>query len=138
MNSCTIFGRLGQDAEYMTTQSGTGMLKFSVANNTGYGDKKQTNWFRCVMWGERGQKLVEYLKKGTAVNVTGEVTMNTYESKKDGVEVSSLQLNVRDLSFAEGKKDEPAVHYGEIDNRTQRKATDSKSANAFDDDSISF
>lgn len=133
MNSCTIFGRLGQDAEYQTTQSGTGMLKFSVANNTGYGDKKQTNWFRCVMWGDRGSKLVEYLKKGSAVVVTGEVTMNTYESKKDGVEVSSLNLNVRDLSFAEGKKDE-----GEIDTRTQRKATDSKSANAFDDDSIPF
>lgn len=135
MNSCTIYGRLGQDAEYQTTQSGTGMLKFSVANNTGYGDKKQTNWFRCVMWGERGAKLVEYLKKGAAVVVTGEVTMNTYESKKDGIEVSSLNLNVRDLSFAE-KKD---TGEAELDTRTQRKAADSKSANAFDDsDTIPF
>lgn len=134
MNSCTIYGRLGQDAEYQTTQSGTGMLKFSVANNTGYGDKKQTNWFRCVMWGERGAKLVEYLKKGAAVVVTGEVTMNTYESKKDGIEVSSLNLNVRDLSFAE-KKD---TGEAELDTRTQRKASDSKSAQAFDDESIPF
>lgn len=132
MNSCTIFGRLGQDAEYMTTQGGTGMLKFSVANNTGYGDKKQTNWFRCVMWGERGQKLVEFLKKGSAVVVTGEVTMNTYESKKDGVEVSSLNLNVRHLSFAEGKKDE-----GELDTRTQRRESKEKPP-TFDDDDLLF
>ena len=131
MNSCTIYGHLGQDAEYMTLPTGTGMLKFSVGNSTGYGDKKQTNWFRCVMWGERGQKLVEYLKKGSAVVVTGEVTMNTYESKKDGVEVSSLNLTVRDLTLAGSKEAK------KLDPRTERKTANS--ADAFDDsDSIPF
>lgn len=135
MNSCVILGRLGQDAELKETSGGKDMLKFSVANNTGFGDRKQTNWFNCVMWGERGVKIAEFLKKGTQVVVSGEITLNTYENK-DGVEKSSLNLNVSNVSFAGSKEkdgDEPAAK-----SRTSRPASNTPPSSDFDDDDIPF
>lgn len=133
MNNCVILGRLGDDAELKETALGTEMLKFSLANNTGYGDKKKTNWFNCVMWGERGAKLTEYLKKGSQVVVSGEVTLNTY-ANKEGIEKSSLNLNVRDVSFAGSKKEDSSE---EPTSRTSRPAK-SQVKPTFDDDDIPF
>lgn len=137
MNSCVIFGRLGKDAEFSETKGGTKLLKFSLANNTGYGEKVQTNWFRCTMFGERGERLVDYLKKGSAVIVSGEVTLNKWTGKEDGVERSELSLMVRELSFAGGKKDSD----GESSTSRPAAKQQSKSVGetiSFDDDDIPF
>lgn len=139
MNSCTIYGRLGQDAVLSSTSSGTQMLKFSVANNTGFGDNQKTNWFKCVLWGKRGESLAQYMKKGTAVVVTGEVTLNTWQGKDDGVERSELSINVRDVTLAGGGKKEEGG--GAAPAKAESKGGgSSKLGNAisFDDDDIPF
>lgn len=139
MNSCTIYGRLGQDAALSSTSSGTQMLKFSVANNTGFGDNQKTNWFKCVLWGKRGESLAQYMKKGTAVVVTGEVTLNTWQGKDDGVERSELSINVRDVTLAGGGKKEEGG--GAAPAKSESKGGgSSKLGNAisFDDDDIPF
>lgn len=135
MNNCVILGRLGADPEIAYTNSQTPILKFSLANDTGYGEKKQTNWFRCAMFGERGVKLAEFLKKGSQVVVVGEVTLNTYENK-EGVEKSSLNLNVRELSFA-GSKDKDGDE-APAKSRTSRPAGKPQAQAGFDDDDIPF
>lgn len=98
----TVGGHLGKDAELVTTQSGKQMLRFSIACNVGYGDKKVLNWYECVMFGERGQSLQQYLLKGTAVIVNGE--LKAVKSEKDGRQYFNLSVNVQNLSFA-GNKD---------------------------------
>lgn len=104
MNNCTIYGHLGQDSEFVETKGGTKILKFSLANTTGFAERKKTNWFSCVAFGERWERTAQYLKKGSAVVVSGEVTLETWEDK-DGVSKSKLSLNVRELSFAGSNKD---------------------------------
>lgn len=138
MNNCTIYGRLGKDADFKTTASGTKVLNFSLANNTGYGERKQTNWFRCVMFGERGEKIADMLKKGTAVVVAGEVTLNTWQTQ-DGTEKSDLSLNVRELSFAGSKpdSDQAASSGGQKQKQAQPKAPLGGPV-SFDDDDIPF
>lgn len=110
MNNCTIYGHLGQDPEVKQTQSGTPLLTFSLANVTGFSDKKQTNWFSCVAFGERWEKVAQYLQKGSAVVVSGEVTLHTYNEK------SRLQLNVNQISFAGGKKEEAPKEKPKLNN----------------------
>ena len=81
MQSLTVTGGLGRDAELKTTQGGDDILSFSVGSSQGYGDKKTTNWFRCTVWGKRGRSIAEYLTKGTKVTVQGELAIGEYDGK---------------------------------------------------------
>jgi single-strand DNA-binding protein len=75
-----ITGRIGGDAETRSAGSGK-VTNFNVAVDQGYGTDKQTNWFRVSIWGERGSKLAQYIKKGEKVAVTGELTIGEYNGK---------------------------------------------------------
>ena len=109
MNSLSFTGRLTRDAETRYLQNGTAVLSFSVANNTGYGDKQKTNYFDCALFGKRAEgKLAEYMKKGQEVGVVGELSLNTYQ-KKDGTQGASLQVRVNDVDLigSKGSQNEP-------------------------------
>ena len=45
MNKLIISGRLTRDAEVRFIPSGTPVMSFSVANNTGFGDNQKTHFF---------------------------------------------------------------------------------------------
>ena len=48
MNKLIISGRLTRDAEARFIPSGTAVLSFSVANNTGFGDNQKTHYFDFI------------------------------------------------------------------------------------------
>jgi single-strand DNA-binding protein len=102
MSNCfNCSGNLARDAELKTLPSGTQLLEFTIGNNIGYGDKKQTIWIRCAMFGARGEKLAQYLTKGTKVWVTGELSIRDYTGK-DGTPKYSVELNTRDIELLGG------------------------------------
>ena len=103
MNNFSFTGRLTQDAEMQATQKGLSILKFSVANNTGYGDKQKTNYINCSLFGKRAEgQLRNYLKKGQEVAVTGELNLNKY-TRNDGHEGASLECNVNSVDMIGSK-----------------------------------
>ena len=80
MQFISITGRVGGDAE--TRQAGqSNVTNFNCAVDQGWGDNKQTNWFRVAIWGDRGGKLQPYIKKGEKVAVTGELVIGEYNGK---------------------------------------------------------
>jgi single-strand DNA-binding protein len=87
MQTITIAGKLGRDAELRHTQGGDSVCSFSVAVDQREGRDKSTNWFRVSIWGKRGESLAPYLLKGAAVTVAGSFSVSEYEGK--------TQLNVR-------------------------------------------
>jgi single-strand DNA-binding protein len=101
MNSFNCAGNLARDAELKTLQSGAQLLEFTIGNNIGYGDKKTTLWIRCTLFGLRGEKLAQYLTKGTKVWVTGELSIRGYTAK-DGTPKYSVELNTRDIELIGG------------------------------------
>lgn len=80
MQFISITGRVGGDAETRETSAGS-VTSFNCAVDQGWGDKKQTNWFRCSIWGQRGDKLAGYIKKGEKVAVAGELVIGEYNGK---------------------------------------------------------
>lgn len=106
MQSLTVTGGLGRDAELKTTQSGDDILSFSVGSTQGYGDKKSTNWFRCTVWGKRGRSIAQYLTKGTKVTVQGELSIGEYDGKPqyeirvNEVEWQRKEASIEDLKAA--------------------------------------
>ena len=108
MNNFSFTGRLTQDSELKTTASGLSILSFSVANNTGYGDKQKTNYVNCALFGKRAEgRLKDYLKKGQEVAVTGELNLNKF-TKADGQQSASLECNVNNVDLIGGRNAQSA------------------------------
>lgn len=109
MSVCSVTGRLGKDGELKTTQGGTKVLQFSVAEDRGWGDKKHTTWFRCAMFGDRAEKVAPHLTKGTMVEAWGEVSASAFKGK-DGNPQASLDLRVSELKLhGGGSRDKPVA-----------------------------
>lgn len=106
MNNATFAGRLGRDAETRTTQGGTAATSFSLAVDeyAGQGERR-TLWVDCTIWGERGQKLSQYLTKGAPVAVSGQAGIRTFESRQTGETKATLTLNVREITLLGSRAD---------------------------------
>jgi single-strand DNA-binding protein len=104
MNKLIISGRLTRDAELRFIPSGTPVMSFSVANNTGFGEKQKTHYFECSMFGKRAEgKLKDYMLKGQQVVVEGEISLNQYQ-KKDGTGGASLNVFVNNVELMGGNQ----------------------------------
>lgn len=103
MNVLCFTGNLGGDAETRHTTGGAAVTTFSVALSAGFGDKKTTTWLRCNLWGERGEKLAQYLKKGQLVAIVGEFSAREWEDK-NGVTKTSCEVRVDNVTLC-GKRD---------------------------------
>lgn len=121
----TITGRIGKDAVTRHLSNGKSVTSFPVACDSGYGDNKKTIWFDTTIWGERGEKLAQYLTKGQQVTAIGE--QSTHE--KDGK--TYLKLNAADIALQGGKKD------GES-KPSERHAPEQVEVDPFESDSIPF
>lgn len=90
-------GRLGKDAQVRDAR-GTPVAGFSVATDIGYGDKKQTLWLDCSIFGKRAEGgLIQYLTKGTQVAISGDLSTREYEGK------TYLQVRVDEIDLIGGK-----------------------------------
>ena len=127
MNIWNFTGNLGNTAEQRLTSGGDSVVSFSVAVKSGYGDKAQTTWANCAMFGKRGEAVLKYLAKGQLVGVSGEATLRKY-TNKNGVEGSSLDVRVNDLTLLGGKADRPEQTVEQKPAQTVKAAFD-----AFDD-----
>jgi len=92
MIEAIVAGNLTKDAELR--QAGNSQVcGFSVAADTGFGDKKQTMFFSCSLWGNQGAALAQYLKKGNPVTVIGEMSEREYDGKQyKEIRVNSIKL----------------------------------------------
>lgn len=110
LNVWSVTGRLTKDAEYRTVASGKPLLTCDIAVNTGWGEYQKTTFARVQQWGERGSKLVNYLKKGKAIAVSGTLSINTW-NKKDGTEVQQLVLDTNSIQLlSNGNADSTSAH----------------------------
>lgn len=105
MNSITVAGQLGRDSELRHTSSGDAVLSFSVADSQG--KEKPTIWWNCQLWGKRAESLQQYLMKGQAVTVSGNVTEREYKAN-DGTPRKSMEIRVQDVALQGGRPAMPA------------------------------
>ena len=104
MRQLNIVGRLGADIEVKTIPSGkvVGMLR--VAVDVGYGDRKQTDWYKALLWGARAEGgLVQYLTKGTQVAITGKLKMSQW-TNNEGVPQTTPEIDIDDIDLVGGQQ----------------------------------
>jgi len=142
-NVFSFTGTVGRDAEVRYLPSGQAVLNVTVANNIGFGDKQQTLWIRCAVWGKRAEgQLQNYLKKGQQVFVSGELSQSEYRAQ-DGSTKTSLELNANiiDLVGKRNESNQPPQQNYQSSGQGQPSAPQGPSHDNFDapyDDDIPF
>lgn len=107
MKNITIAGNVGKDAEIRRTGDGKPVASFSVAVEDRQAREKSTLWFDCSLWGQRGEKLAQYITRGSRVAVTGALSTREYQGK------TYLQVRVDDVTLLGGKGDGSAQAYSD-------------------------
>jgi len=98
-NSVKLIGRLGNDPEVRTFESGKKKATFSIATTDSYknqkGEKVQdTQWHTLVIWGKLADVAGKYLKKGNEIAVEGKLVHRAYEtSAKEKRYVTEISVN---------------------------------------------
>lgn len=127
MNSITVAGSLGKDAELRYLPNGDAVCNFSVADSQG--KDKTTIWWRASLFGKRAESLAPYLLKGQAVAVSGSITEREY-TDSTGAQKKAQEIRVNDVALQGGKRDaQPTAAPGK---------TAAQSAGFDDDSSIPF
>lgn len=100
---CIIQGNLGRDPELRYTPDGTPVCDFSVAVNN---YKDEVTWFKVTVWRKQAETCNQYLRKGSAVLVVGEIAASAYIPRDGGDPRASLELTARDVRFLSGGRED--------------------------------
>ena len=108
MNKVVLTGRLTKDSElnYIGT-TGTPKMSFSLAVERNYQkdkNNKKVDFINMEMIGQHTEKLAQYVTKGKAVLVEGELNIDNYE--KDGERRSFTKVKVDRLEFLASNNNE--------------------------------
>lgn len=103
LNKVQLIGRLGDDPQCRSTNSGQSVSNFSVATDETYKDRneetqKRTEWHKIVVWGNAVDNFVaKYLHKGDLVYIEGKLQSRTWEDKRDGSKHNATEVIVTDI-----------------------------------------
>ena len=106
VNQVIMMGNLTRDPELRQTPSGQTVCNFGVALNRAYkgqnGDwQEATDFVNCVAWGPLGERIGQYVHKGSRVLVQGSLRSSSWE--QDGQKRSKLEVWANDVTFLDGR-----------------------------------
>lgn len=108
MNVVILSGRVGKTPEARTTPSGQKAVSFSIAQDRkDKSGNKITDWFNCTTWGKTADFVEQYVRQGSAVEVTGSLQTRTWETES-GEKKTIYFVLVDKVNFQQGnaKKEE--------------------------------
>lgn len=105
-NSFVGSGRMTADPKISYTQGNNPMCiaAFTIAVNRKFAKQGQqtADFIPCKAFGKTAEFIDKYFKKGTKVNLCGEIHTTTY-TNRDGQKVNGWEINVNDIEFGESK-----------------------------------
>lgn len=105
MNKAIISGNLGKDPEIKYTQSGKAVCQLSVGVNSGWGDKKRTDWLPVIVWDKAAEACGNSLTKGSKVLVEGRIQTRSYDAS-DGSKRYVTEIVANEVEFLSKRKEQ--------------------------------
>ena len=105
MNKVHLIGNLTNDPVLRYTKQNTPVASYSIAVNTGYGEKQETLFINVATWGKPAEFVSQYFKKGQSIALTGRLKNNSYEDDK-GNKHNSIVVVTEEIEFIGNKKTE--------------------------------
>lgn len=100
-----LVGRLAQEPEVRTTETGKEVIRISIAVNRGFKNPDgiyETDFIDCILWDGLAKNMSDYCKKGDTVGVRGRLQVSHYE--KDGQKMKHVDVIVEKLTFLSSKR----------------------------------
>lgn len=116
MQKLIIAGNVGKDAVLRRTGNGDAVLGFGLACDNGKdrnGQKRESTWYDCSIWGKRAEALENYIKSGSKLTLIGRPTASEYQGK------AKLGISVDDLTFMGGGQSQGGQSGGGYDGGSQ-------------------
>ena len=106
MNTATIIGRAGQDAEIKYFESGKVKTNFSLAVNRWDSQTKEevTDWYTIKVWDKQAEFAGEYIKKGRQVVVDGRISISKW-TDQSGEERERFLIVANNVRLLGSKRD---------------------------------
>jgi single-strand DNA-binding protein len=106
LNQITLMGNLTRDPEVRQTPSGQSVCSFSLALNRSYKDQsgewqEATDYIDVVAWGPLGERVGQYLKKGSRALVQGRLQSRSWE--QEGQKRSKVEVLANDVTFLDSR-----------------------------------
>lgn len=102
LNHIVLQGRLTKAPELRTTQNGTAVVSFTLANDTDFGEK-HTDFVECVAWRQTAEFVSKYFQKGQMAIVSGRLESRKWQDR-DGNNRTSWDVQVDRVYFGESKR----------------------------------
>ena len=100
MNLVHIAGNLGADVEERFTSGGKKVITLRVATKVRSGKEDVTVWWRVSIWGDKFDKMLPYLKKGSGVIVVGDMGKPETYVDKEGKTQIALSMTAEIIKFS--------------------------------------
>jgi single-strand DNA-binding protein len=107
-NKVVLMGNLTRDPELRSIPSGQNVASFSLAVNRTWknasGEQQEAvDYIDCNIWGKPAEIITQYMKKGSAILVSGRLQQRTWE--QEGQKRSKVEVVVEDFNFVGGNSD---------------------------------
>jgi single-strand DNA-binding protein len=130
MNFIIVLGHLGADAETRFTPSGQKVTNLRLATTVRRGGKEETVWYKITLWGDKFDKMLPYLKKGTALIVHGELGKPEIYTDREGKANVSLEITAETIRFSPFGRGEKSPQEGAEAHKPAQAAMKNPTANA--------
>lgn len=106
LNQVTLMGNLTRDPELRQTPSGQSVCSFSLALNRSYKDgsgdwQEVTDYIDIVAWGPLGERVSQYLHRGSRALVQGRLQSRSWE--QEGVKRTKVEVLASDVTFLDSR-----------------------------------
>lgn len=106
VNQVILMGNLTRDPEVRQTPNGQTVCSFGLALNRSYKGadgnwQEATDFVDIVAWAQLGERISQYLHKGSRVLVQGRLQYRSWD--QDGQKRSKLDVVANDVTFLDGR-----------------------------------
>ena len=105
-NKVIIGGRLTNEPELKTTQSGLSVVSFSVAvsRKTKPGTEQQTDFFNVTAWRQTAEFVSRYFHKGSSICIVGVLQNSTWQDQ-NGQKHYRTDIVADEVMFVDSKSE---------------------------------
>lgn len=106
-NKVILVGNVGKDPEIKYMSNGGAVANFSLATTFGSGEKKKTEWHKCVAFEKTAEIVEKYITKGMRIYVEGRLQTREWEDKSQ-VRHYTTEVVVSDICMLGDRRDDDA------------------------------
>jgi len=130
MIRCAIIGRvMSEEIKVTETPRGTKVANVDVVANSGYGEKKASNYFRCRSYGIKASIMAE-VKKGALIYIDGSLSFYTASNGKVYNQIDVLTFDILNPNVLDSKEGVEIELKGDHPEKSQ---AEQEGANVSDD-----